>query len=166
MRKTIAVLIAITLLFTMPACTLGNDYPGTESASGTTDNNPATTDTVHTHIWEDATCTSPQKCAECGVTEGNALAHSWIDANCTTPKTCSACGETTGSSAPHNFANGKCTICGKDDPSDPNNISVWIPTNGGKKYHSRSNCSNMKNPSNVSLAEAKNAGFTACQRCH
>ena len=43
---------------------------------------------------------------------------------------------------------------------------VWIPTNGGTKYHSRSNCSNMKDPIQVDLADAKAQGFTPCKRCH
>ena len=41
---------------------------------------------------------------------------------------------------------------------------VWIP-NSGKKYHSHSGCSNMKNPSKVTLSEAKSLGFTACSKC-
>lgn len=41
---------------------------------------------------------------------------------------------------------------------------VWIP-NSGSKYHSHSGCSNMKNPSKVTLSEAKNLGFTACSKC-
>ena len=44
---------------------------------------------------------------------------------------------------------------------------VWIPTNGGTKYHSKQGCSKMIDPEHVSLEEAKNRGFTeACGRCH
>ena len=32
---------------------------------------------------------------------------------------------------------------------------VWIPTHGGKKYHSKSSCSGMKGPEKVSLSTAK-----------
>lgn len=42
---------------------------------------------------------------------------------------------------------------------------VWIPTNGGTKYHSHSGCSNMKNPRNVSRDEAISLGYDACKRC-
>lgn len=45
-------------------------------------------------------------------------------------------------------------------------ILVWVPTNGGKKYHSYSSCSNMKNPIQVTEDTAKANGFTACARCH
>ena len=43
---------------------------------------------------------------------------------------------------------------------------VWVPTHGGKKYHSKSNCSNMKDPEKVTLSEAKAEGFTACKKCY
>ena len=43
---------------------------------------------------------------------------------------------------------------------------VWIPTHGGKKYHSKSSCSNMKDPEKVTLSEAKKQGFTACKKCY
>ena len=43
---------------------------------------------------------------------------------------------------------------------------VWIPTNGGTKYHKSSGCSNMIDPLHVSLDEAIDRGFTACKRCY
>lgn len=42
---------------------------------------------------------------------------------------------------------------------------VWIPQSG-KKYHSHSGCSGMKNPSCVTLEKAKSWGYTACKRCY
>lgn len=45
-------------------------------------------------------------------------------------------------------------------------IMVWIPTNGGTKYHSNSSCSSMEDPMYVTLDEAKSLGFTACKRCY
>lgn len=44
------------------------------------------------HVWEEATCTSPKTCTECGITEGEASGHTWIEATCTSPRTCSVCG--------------------------------------------------------------------------
>ena len=41
---------------------------------------------------------------------------------------------------------------------------VWIPRTG-KKYHSKSTCSNMKNPSKVTLSEAKRLGYEKCKKC-
>lgn len=44
--------------------------------------------------------------------------------------------------------------------------TVWVPTNGGTKYHSKSTCSNMKDPIQVSLKTAEQNGYTPCARCH
>lgn len=41
---------------------------------------------------------------------------------------------------------------------------VWIPQSG-TKYHSHSDCSNMKNPSQVTEAQAEAMGYTPCKRC-
>lgn len=43
---------------------------------------------------------------------------------------------------------------------------VWIPTNGGTKYHSNQYCSDMENPKQVTEEEAIDQGFTACKRCY
>lgn len=43
---------------------------------------------------------------------------------------------------------------------------VWVPVNGGTKYHSKSSCSNMKNPKCITLEHAKAAGYTACKKCY
>ena len=43
---------------------------------------------------------------------------------------------------------------------------VWVPVNGGTKYHSKSSCSNMIEPIQVSIETAIQNGFTACKRCH
>ncbi len=43
---------------------------------------------------------------------------------------------------------------------------VWIPTNGGKKYHSKSSCSQMKEPIQVTKEDAIEEGFEPCGRCY
>jgi len=47
-----------------------------------------------------------------------------------------------------------------------NTAMCWIPTNGGTKYHTKSGCSNMEDPIQVTVNEAQARGFTACKRCH
>lgn len=47
-----------------------------------------------------------------------------------------------------------------------NSVMVWIPTNGGTKYHSKASCSQMVNPQQVTLDEAVSMGFTPCKRCY
>ena len=41
---------------------------------------------------------------------------------------------------------------------------VWIPKSGSK-YHSKSTCSNMSEPTQVSLDVAKSLGFSPCKKC-
>ena len=50
--------------------------------------------------------------------------------------------------------------------TDTEEVMVWIPTNGGTKYHDNSKCSNMKNPKLVSIEYAVFQGFEPCQKCY
>lgn len=43
---------------------------------------------------------------------------------------------------------------------------VWVPTKGGKKYHSKSSCSGMEGPMQVTVEHAEGLGYTPCKRCH
>lgn len=42
---------------------------------------------------------------------------------------------------------------------------VWIPQSG-EKYHRRSGCSGMKNPTQQTLEWAKSHGYTPCKKCY
>lgn len=70
------------------------------------------------HNWQEATCTEPQTCAECGKTKDEALGHTWKEATCAVPKTCTVCGETEGEALEHTWAEATCsapktcTVCG------------------------------------------------------
>ncbi len=44
-------------------------------------------------------------------------------------------------------------------------VMVWIP-NSGSKYHSNANCSGMKNPTLVSKENAISWGYGACKKCY
>ncbi len=48
----------------------------------------------------------------------------------------------------------------------PSANMVWIPTNGGKRYHRTSGCSGMDDPQQVTLEEAESMGFGPCGRCY
>ncbi len=52
-------------------------------------------------------------------------------------------------------------------PAEPQQqeVMVWISATGSK-YHSRASCSNMKNPSQVTLEEAQALGLTPCKKCY
>ena len=43
---------------------------------------------------------------------------------------------------------------------------VWVPTRGGTKYHSKSSCSKMIDPIQVSKETAIANGYTPCGRCY
>ena len=50
----------------------------------------------HEHVWQPATCTEPEICADCGEVQGEALGHTWTPASYQTAETCSVCGEIQG----------------------------------------------------------------------
>ena len=52
-------------------------------------------------------------------------------------------------------------------PAEPQQqeVMVWIPATGSK-YHSRSDCSGMNNPSQVTLEYAQSHGYEPCKRCY
>lgn len=52
-------------------------------------------------------------------------------------------------------------------PAEPQQqeVLVWISATGSK-YHSRASCSNMKNPSQVTLEQAQALGLTPCKKCY
>ena len=57
---------------------------------------------------------------------------------------------------------------GQNDSNDnqvSNGEMVWIPKSG-KKYHSNSGCSNMKNPAQVTKEEAEDRGYEPCKKCY
>lgn len=50
---------------------------------------------------------------------------------------------------------------GKDAKKDD---TVWI-TKSGKKYHRKSNCGNMKNPTKTTIDKAEKKGLKPCKKC-
>lgn len=87
-----------------------------------------TTHTICFHKWEPATCTEPEICSICGVTQGAATGHDWTVATCTMPMTCKICDEHYGKALGHKVEEwtveldstcaeegvqvGICTVCG------------------------------------------------------
>ncbi len=79
------------------------------------------------HDWEDATCTDPKTCSECGLTEGEKLGHDWLDPTCTDPKTCTQCGKERGDALGHEWIDATCTA--------PKTCSVCSATEGDPLSH-------------------------------
>ena len=67
--------------------------------------------------------------------------------------------------APQSSEAGDNTVTVPDEAETGDNL-VWVPVNGGTKYHTKSSCSKMKDPIQVSLDTAIKNGYTACKRCH
>ena len=57
------------------------------------------------------------------------------------------------------------TVSQKGGSGGSSGKMVWIPTNGGGKYHSKSTCSKMIDPILVTEEEAIERGFDACKKC-
>ena len=72
------------LLLILTACPKDEPSQNADN-SGSSSSSPA--QGQHTHVWQDATCTTPKICSECGVKEGAALGHAF------TQGVCSQCGE-------------------------------------------------------------------------
>ena len=49
--------------------------------------------------------------------------------------------------------------------TQPKEMMVWIPTNGGIKYHIDASCRDMINPAYVTESEAISRGFGMCKKC-
>lgn len=123
-------------------------------------------------ITKAATCTEKGTktfTCECGnsfTEEIAALGHTGGTATCTSPKTCSRCNTDYETALGHDFSSGICTRCGLNEQIISSSEMVWIPTNGGKKYHSKSTCSQMIDPEYVTVSQAISQGFTPCAKCH
>lgn len=129
MTKRFISLLSVMLLFVFLLCSCG-----------------------HEHNWEEATCTTPKTCAECGKTEGEALGHDWALATCTDPQTCTRCGETQGSALGHIWTDATCTA--------PKTCSVCGMTEGEALGHqwNDATCTAPKTCSNCGLTEGEALG--------
>lgn len=83
--------------------------------------------------------------------------------NNVTPQTNSSETSQTNSSESSQTSGNNVTV---PDQSQQTQDGVWVPTSGGTKYHSKSSCSGMKNPMQVSLETAIANGYEPCKRCH
>ncbi len=62
------------------------------------------------HIWTDATCSIPKSCFRCKEFDGDPLGHSWIDATCSAPRTCSRCKGIDGVPLEHTWIDATCAM--------------------------------------------------------
>lgn len=129
MKKIFALLLALTLTFSLCAC-MAEDNPGSSTPDSTAGSDPThppeETPCVHepqiVHT-QSSTCTQPgcvtSVCTLCGAEFANetpALGHSFDDATCMQARTCAACGMTDGDALGHRYVSGKCDRCGNEMP--------------------------------------------------
>lgn len=146
MRKTLAAILAFLFALSLCACKDAENALADSQA-------PATSQAVlHTTESNEATTT------DAVTTETTTETTTEITTEITTEDTTTA--------HTHSFFEGKCISCGEADPDYQQAANVWIPTNGGKKYHKSASCSNMKNPEEVTKSEAEARGFDPCKRCY
>ena len=103
--KTGIILAAIGLLAVLAIAIFMISSNNSDSGESTENSGICTTP----HKWTAATCTQPETCSVCGITQGTVIAHTWQEANCAKPQTCSVCGETTGDVGSHIWQEATCT---------------------------------------------------------
>jgi hypothetical protein len=66
------------------------------------------------HAWRTFGCQNT--CRGCGITMPSGEDHAWSPATCTAPQTCYSCKLTQGEPLPHSFFFNQCRLCGLIDP--------------------------------------------------
>ena len=95
----------------------------------------------------DATCTTPERCYDCGKTWGeiNPDNHSWIKATCKQAEHCSRCEKEVGDPLPHSWIDATCTqakhctVCGLEEGEKHLTIGLKqpVPKQGIAAYAAR-----------------------------
>ncbi len=147
MKKILVCLLAVVMIFSVIACLDGSEGDYSDSSS--------------IYLQESYTQTATSNTGEVEQEEFSESVSS-SETSVTSSKVQSTSSKNTSSTVSRNSQSSITTT-----PSEPTNTDalVWVPTNGGKKYHSKSSCSNMKNPRQVTKETAINEGFGQCGRC-
>ena len=100
MKKFIVYILSVLIIFSLAACEGNTKSDPDKNPAQSSDKDVVNNSTLdneesgapdqplpHSHIYSDATCTSPAECI-CGATDSPALGHAFTDGNC------SRCGET------------------------------------------------------------------------
>ena len=171
MKKLLSAFLIVASLLCLSACDIDDPQntisttPITDSAEVVTENTTGSTSETTVSVAATVPTANPTIEPSASPTTEPHHIHDFSASTCTSPKMCS-CGVTEGDPSGHSFSNGKCTTCGQEDPDHDHETMVWIPTKGGKKYHTHAGCSNMVDPEQVSQSEAESRGFTPCKKCY
>ncbi len=145
MKRLITLLLAFTMLFVIAGCTetdtvsySGGTSESTQHTDNETENKVVEKDKEESSIFDESVETEKE------TTKTETKVESFVEKE------------------PEKETN---TVTVPSQPETSGNL-VWIPTNGGVKYHKKSSCSNMKNPIRVTIETAKSNGFGPCGRCY
>lgn len=80
MKKTMFILALVAACLMVLSGCLRSDPAAAPTVDPTASAAPSPAETgSHEHSWQDATCSAPKTCAECGLTEGDPLEHTFSD---------------------------------------------------------------------------------------
>lgn len=123
----------------------------TSSTEDSSKPNSSQTESIHSHSYVAATCTTPKTCSTCGDTIGSAKGHNWVDATYTAPKTCSICKITEGNPL--------------DVPNSENyHGHVYTGGSSSKKYHYEAHCAG-DNSHEITWDEVSKRNLGPCKTC-
>lgn len=179
MKKLTSALLALILCLSLAACGAGTDaalpsaYAETAAAETPAATMPPVTAASPSPTPEPAPSATPTATAAPSVSAAHTSAPAPTTAPSPTPEPVqeSAPASTTAPvtstpSAQPSSGTGGTQGGGVSVPSPESGGNlVWIPTNGGTRYHSHSGCSGMIDPIQVSVETALANGFTRCGRC-
>lgn len=111
MKKLLALVLVLGMIFSFAACSGSNPNNITEEKTKETSANNATEEGKHQQSSEE----KPVETNDNVTSENNNVhEHLFADADCTTPQKCD-CGEVKGEALGHNYKDGKCSRCGEYD---------------------------------------------------
>ncbi len=164
-RRLFAALLAVCFIFNLSACEIEKDLQSSsdETVSVTEETNGSDSNIFEENLFwdEDSSEENDSVVSVYSVTEedlSSSQSTTSVYDKTDSSKTLSTSSNTV-SSDPEEAGVTSAAQDGQD-------TMVWIPTNGGTKYHSKSSCSKMKNPDYVTKSEAISKGFEPCKRCN
>ena len=142
MRKGIAVILLLVLSLGLTQCVMPGDKTSTAVGETTAATVPTATAAAPSDPVLSDTAPAPTSSA-------------------------TAAAETTSTTLPQVSTEPEDTVetsAASDAATEPTETMVWI-SRTGSKYHTKSTCSNMKDPSQISKEDAVAQGYTPCKRC-
>lgn len=157
MKKFICVLLALTFLLVFAAC---GEESGSDLIIALTEPTITEAEIETTTVPETEKETTELQTTTTTVRQ-TTTTQTTVAITTTTTKVYTTAATTSGSSAGGHAGGGGVTV----PEAETGPSLVWVPVNGGTKYHSYAGCSGMIDPIQVTVETAIANGYTACKRC-